>query len=82
MAKNGYKFEMGQLDNGNARIVDFALFRDGIVITAATTDAAEKFLDDIMPYMQKEFLFRNFITQPRKYFQSQIVVELSGRQRS
>ena len=28
-----------------------------------------------MPYMQKEVLFRNFITQPRKYFQSQIVVE-------
>jgi hypothetical protein len=74
-AKNGYKFEAGYLDDGNVRIGDFSLFRDGIVINAPTTEAAETFLDDVIPYMRKEFHFRDFITQPRKYFQSQIVVE-------
>jgi hypothetical protein len=75
VAKNGYKFETGYLDDGNVRINDFSLFRDGIVINAPTTEAAEKFLDNVIPYLRAEFHFRDFITQPRKYFQSQIVVE-------
>src|SRR5262249_30267200 len=48
---------------------------DGIVVNAPTTDIAEAFLDDIVPYMQEQFQFRDFITIPRRYFQSQIVVE-------
>jgi hypothetical protein len=77
IAKNGLKFEMGnfQFEKANVRITDFALYRDGIVVNATKTDAAEVFLDDIVSHMQKEFSFRDFITKPRKYFQSQIVVE-------
>jgi hypothetical protein len=77
VAKNGYKFEIGnfQFENATVRIGDFALYRDGIVVNATTTDAAEAFLDDVVSYMRKEFLFREFITEPRKYFQSQVVVE-------
>lgn len=79
VAKNGYKFEVGhfQLKNADIRVADFALYRDGIVINATTTDAAEAFLDDIIPYMQKHFLFRDFITKPRRYFQSKIIVEFA-----
>jgi hypothetical protein len=77
IAKNGYKFELGsfQFRGTNVRIADLALYRDGIVVNAVKTDATEAFLDDIISFMQKEFLFRDFITKPRKYFQSHIVVE-------
>jgi hypothetical protein len=77
IAKSGLKFEMGnfQFENANVRITDFALYRDGIVINATKTDAAEAFLDDIVSYMRKEFSFRDFITKPSRFFQSQIVVE-------
>lgn len=77
VSKNGYKFEMGifSFQNVRTRIIDFALYRDGIVVNAAKSDAAEAFLDDIVSYMKSEFSFRDFISQPRKYFQSQIIVE-------
>jgi len=79
IAKQGYKFETGWFSLGSAphRITDFAVYRDGIVINAPTTDVAEAFLDDVIPYMQKEFSFRDFITKPRRYFQSQIIVEFA-----
>ena len=40
VAKNGYKFETAhfQLTNSTARIGDFALYRDGIVVSAPTTE--------------------------------------------
>ena len=79
IAKNGLKFEIGtfQFEGANVRITDFTLYRDGIVINAIRTDSAEAFLNDIVSYMQKEFSFRDFITKPRRYFQSQIVVEFN-----
>jgi len=77
IAKNGYKFETGKFsfESSSVRITDFAVYRDGIVINAAKTDVAEAFLDDVTAYMQKEFSFREFSTQPRRYFQSHIIVE-------
>lgn len=77
IAKNGYKFESGhfQFRSSTVRIVDFALYRDGIVINGIKTDGVEAFLEDVISYMKKEFSFRDFITKPRRYFQSQIVVE-------
>jgi hypothetical protein len=76
-AKNGYKFENGSVtkNGGTARIADFSIFRDGIVINAPKTDNAEEFLDDISEYMKSEFSYRDPITPPRRYFQSQLVVE-------
>jgi len=76
-AKNGYRFEGGQFKIGSeiARIADFSIFRDGIVINARKTEYAEAFLDDVIAYSQKEFSFRDFTTRPRRYFQSQVVVE-------
>jgi hypothetical protein len=77
VAKNGYKFESGyfQFNSATVRIIDFALYRDGIVINGIKTDGMEAFLEDVITYMQKTFLFRDFNTKPRRYFQSQIVVE-------
>jgi hypothetical protein len=77
VAKNGYRFEAGQFSINNTieRITDFSIFRDGIVINAPRTDNSEAFLDDIIGYMKDVYSYRNFITQPRRYFQSQLVAE-------
>lgn len=75
--KNGFKFEAGQITVNGAveRITDFSIFRDGIVINSTRTDNSEALLDDVMNYMKDEFSYRDFITPPKRYFQSQIVVE-------
>ncbi len=77
VAKNGYKFENGQFAFNAApfTIIDFTIFRDGLVINATRTDGAEAFLEDVIAFMQREFSFRDFITKPRRIFLSQIVVE-------
>jgi hypothetical protein len=77
IAKSGYKFETGKFlfESTTTRITDFAVYRDGIVINAAKTDVAEAFLEDVTEFMKKEFSFRDFMTPPRRYFQSQLVVE-------
>ena len=77
ITKNGYRFEAGQININGAieRIADFTIYRDGIVINSAKTDNSEALLDDVMGYMKDEFSYRDFITSPRRYFQSQIVVE-------
>jgi hypothetical protein len=79
IAKNGYKFEGGHFKHGEmtVRIVDFALYRDGVVINGVETEGVEAFLDDVVAFMQKEFGFRDFITKPRRYFQSQVIVEFA-----
>jgi hypothetical protein len=76
-AKSGFKFEHGQISIGNIneRITDFSIYRDGIVINSAKTEISEALLDDITGFMKDEFSFREPVTQPRKFFQSQIVVE-------
>jgi hypothetical protein len=76
-SKNGFRFEQGQitLNDANERIADFSIYRDGIVINASKTDISEALLDDITGYMKESFSFRDPVTKPRRYFQSQIVVE-------
>jgi hypothetical protein len=75
--KTGYRFEAGQITVNGAleRITDFSIYRDGIVINSAKTDNSEALLDDVIGYMKDEISYRDFITPPRRYFQSQIVVE-------
>jgi hypothetical protein len=77
IAKDGYKFGSGQHPFGAIlfRINDFSIYRDGLVINATATDGAEAFLDDVIQFMQERFDFRDFETEPRRYFQSQLVVE-------
>src|SRR5215469_3237065 len=76
-SKQGFKFEHGQITLNNAieRIIDFSIYRDGVVINAPKTDISEALLDDITGYMKDEFSYRDPITRPHRYFQSQIVVE-------
>jgi hypothetical protein len=77
IAKNGYKFENGQFsfERTNFRIANLGIYRDGIVINAPRTDGSEAFLDDLIAFVRSEFSFRDFITAPRRRFQSEVVVE-------
>lgn len=76
-AKNGYKFGTGQISlNGKKSIVvEFAIYTDGIVADAKNSEIAEKFLDDIILFMQNEFGFRQFTTEPTRHFWNQAVIE-------
>jgi|GEM_PF-1947357 len=75
--KAGYKFGTGQfpLKGKKSVIVEFAIYADGIVADARNSEIAETFLDDIIHFMQSEFEFRQFTTEPKRYFWNQIVVE-------
>ncbi|HEY5063656.1 MAG TPA: hypothetical protein VIJ04_02335 [Xanthobacteraceae bacterium] len=77
ISKEGYKFFSGQFSYGTTifRVNDFSIYQDGLVVKAATTNGSEAFLDDVIAYMQSRFGFRDFETAPRRYFQSQLVVE-------
>jgi hypothetical protein len=77
VAKDGYKFASGQFtfESSAFRLNDFSIFRDGLVINAATTSGSEAFLHDVIVFMRERFSFRDFATKPRLFFQSQIVVE-------
>jgi hypothetical protein len=77
IAKDGFKFGSGQFSFQSSvfRVNEFSIFRDGLVVNAATTDGSEAFLDDVISYMKSAFSFRDFETPPRRYFQSQIIVE-------
>jgi hypothetical protein len=75
--KNGYKFESGEFDfeGKGVQIFEFGIFSDGIVAISHTTERGEAFIDDIIKWVRKDFAFREFETKPRRYFQSQAVVE-------
>jgi len=77
IAKDGYKFASGHFSFQNAVFIisEFSIFRDGLVVLAATTDGSEAFMDDVIEFTRRVFSFRDFETAPRRYFQSQIVVE-------
>ena len=78
--KAGYKFGTGQISlNGKKSIVvEFAIYTDGIVADARNSEIAETFLEDVIKFMQSEFEFRQFTTEPRRFFWNQLVVEFEA----
>jgi hypothetical protein len=77
IGKVGYKFGTGQIvmNGKKSTIIEFAIYNDGIVADAKNSEIGETFLDDIIKFMQSEFVFRPFTTQPTRYFWNQMVVE-------
>jgi hypothetical protein len=77
VVKQGYKFSTGQiiLSGKKTVVIEFAIYNDGIVADARNSEIAEAFLDDIIQFMQTEFEFRKFSSEPRRYFHNQLVVE-------
>jgi len=79
--KDGLKFQLGKLVHGNRTINvnDFTLYNDGIVATAASTDDAELFLDDLLAWGKEVFGYRdiNRATARTLYF-SNVIVELES----
>ena len=78
--KTGLKFESGQFGFNGERvnINDFTAYSDGIVATANTTERSEAFLDDIVKWLRIENGFRDFLSEPRRFFLSSIVIEFEG----
>jgi hypothetical protein len=79
--KTGIKFENGihKAKDEYAQIVDFSAYPDGIVINSKTTDGAESFLEDLICFLKTKHRFREFITEPKIRFISQIVVEFDSK---
>lgn len=72
--KNGLRFEVGRLGN-EAVVTDFAIYSDGVVINARTTEDAQLFWTDLLEWMIAQNNFRRFIEPPSVRYISQIVVE-------
>ncbi len=77
LEKNGMKFETGRFDfeGSPVNILTLAVYSDGVVVDANTTERASAFLDEVITWLRSDFGFRDFITQPKRYFLSQLVVE-------
>jgi hypothetical protein len=75
--KNGTKFQFGffAFEGKRAGITELAVFNDGIVVNATSTEAAAAFIEDLMGYVRSNFRFRDFTSKVRKILVSQVVVE-------
>ena len=79
--KDGLKFQLGQLVHGNRtiNIGDFTLYNDGIVATSASTDDAERFLNDLLNWAKEVFGFRDIDPAgARTLYLSNIIIELES----
>jgi hypothetical protein len=77
MAKKGLPFGLGQFDIDGARvsISDFLVYNDGIVAIAEKTEWADKFLEDVVEWVKREFGFREPSSGIRKLYASTLIVE-------
>lgn len=79
--KNGLVFESGAFDHlgDRSNIHSLKVYNDGVNIDALTTEAAEAFWNELLNTIRTEYGFREFVSHPRKYFWSQVVVEFDNR---
>ena len=77
MAKNGLPFGMGSFEIEGHRIIitDFIVYNDGIAAVAEKTEWAEKFLEDIVPWVRDSFGFRDVSSGIRKLYSSTLIVD-------
>lgn len=75
--KNGLRFAAGIFEtNGKkATINEFALYNDGLVAVANTTEHSNSFLEDIVEFAISEFQFRRPISPIKKIYVSTVTVE-------
>ena len=79
--KDGLKFQLGKQVHGNRTInvTDLTLYTDGIVVSAASTDDAELFLDDLMAWAKEVFGFKDIDrTNTKTLYLSNLIVELES----
>ncbi len=75
--KSGFKFGLGKLrvNDTTIPIQELALFNDGIVVNAMTTDNAEAFLMDLFRWANEIAGIRDLTNVGRRLFVSQLIVE-------
>jgi hypothetical protein len=81
VAKNGVKFQTGffAFEGKRASITELAVFNDGIVVNASSSESASAFIEDLMDFVRANFRFRNFTSKVRKIIVSQVVVEFDTK---
>jgi hypothetical protein len=75
--KNGLKFMSGQFpfEGEKANIGEFAVYNDGLVAVANTTESGTAFLEELFTYLIKEFQFRQPVSPIKKVNVSTVIVE-------
>lgn len=68
------KFSFGKT---SAVVQEFAVYSDGISVSAFDTDAARAFVDDLYDWLRAEFGFRGFSRDLTYLYSSQVVVKFS-----
>jgi hypothetical protein len=78
--KNGLKFSTGMFEVAEKRagIGEFAIYNDGLVAVANTTEHSNAFLEDITKFVIDEFQFRPPISPIKKVFVSILTVEFES----
>jgi len=77
MAKIGLPFGVGRFDIGEAKVgvSDFIIYNDGLAAVAEKTEWAEDFLEDLVPWITREFNFRSITTSIRHLYSSTVIVD-------
>jgi hypothetical protein len=80
MEKKGLPFGMGhfEVDGQRFLVSDFIVYNDGLVAVSEKTEWAEKFLEDVIQWVTKEFGFRTPSSGIRKLYGSTIVVDFDN----
>lgn len=72
-----YIFQSGELVSGDSKlpIIQLAIIPNGDMVTATTTEIADKIMDDFMERLDATFGFRFATAEKRRVYQSNVVVE-------
>ena len=77
MQKNGVKFGLGNFkaDERIQVITELSVYSDGIVAVTERTEAGRLFLIDLLDWLRREFEFREFSSEVKELFLSEVTVE-------
>jgi hypothetical protein len=75
-----FVFQSGELISGDTKlpIVQLAIIPNGDIVTAATTDIADKILEDFMERLDATFGYRFASAEKERAYQSNVVVEFEA----
>ncbi|MEX5218991.1 MAG: hypothetical protein AB7G68_12735 [Nitrospiraceae bacterium] len=78
--KDGFKFQLGKFPFGDtsAPIREFAIYNDGVVATALSTEIAEAFLQDAFSWAKESLKLSELSRPARTIYVSNVIVELEG----
>jgi hypothetical protein len=73
--QNGYKFSMGKNPQNGEPILQFDIYRDGLIAIARDTNTAYKVFDGLSEWAIEEFKFQGPVIEPIRTYSSNVIVE-------